>query len=203
MLSCSDSMSDYYLLYKPFGTLSQFTPDHPGQPTLGELYNFPDSVYPVGRLDKDSEGLLLLTDDKALHTRLLNPKWKHPRCYLAQVEGLPEERDVEKLRKGVQIKIRGKMYNSLPANVEIIPPPSHIPPRDPPIRFRKSVPESWLRICLIEGKNRQVRKMCAAAGFPVLRLIRESIESLRLEDLGGRTVIKLDRAFVYNKLNIH
>ncbi len=170
-----------YLIYKPFGMLSQFTPDQPGQITLADLdFSFPKNVWPVGRLDADSEGLLLLTDDKSLNFKLLNPKNHFPKTYLAQVEGQPTNSDVEKLRRGVDIKIEGKTHRTRPAQTKIWQNEPDLPARIPPIRFRKTVPETWLEITISEGKNRQVRKMCAAIGFPVLRLVRVAIGNFRL-----------------------
>lgn len=157
--------------------LSQFS-EQAGRKTLKELYTFPRDVYPVGRLDADSEGLLLLTNDTSLTDLLLNPFNKHKREYLVQVEGTPGENDIEPLKKG--IVLRGIKLK--PADVKIIPEPL-LPPRIPPIRYRKNVPESWLSITLTEGKNRQVRRMTAAIGFPTLRLVRVRIENISLEGM--------------------
>jgi len=161
--------------------LSQFTPDHPGQRTLADLaFRFPKKAYPVGRLDADSEGLLLLTDDARLKTRLLAPESGHERTYLAQVEGIPEEAAIEQMRRGVDIRINGRLYRTRPARVHRLEaPPPDLPPREPPIRYRKHVPNCWLEITLTEGKNRQVRRMCAAVGYPVLRLVRIRFGPLR------------------------
>ena len=166
----------YLLFYKPYGVLTQFT-DPAGRPTLKPFIPIP-GVYPVGRLDADSEGLLLLTDDGELAHRLIDPRFAHPRTYLAQVERIPDEKALERLRSGV--RIQGK--RARPAEVERIEAPS-VPPRPVPIRFRKSVPTAWLKITLREGRNRQVRKMTAAVGHPTLRLIRIGIGPLRLEEL--------------------
>jgi 23S rRNA pseudouridine2457 synthase len=176
-------MPKSFLIYKPHGYLSQFTPETPGQKTLGDLYPFPPDVYPVGRLDQDSEGLLLLTSDKSLNKKLLDPSQKHPRAYWAQVEGVPTEEALQALRKGVTIRINGKDYRTLPARVRLLPEAPPLPERDPPIRFRKSIPTAWLEIELIEGKNRQVRRMCAKTGFPVLRLVRCRIGKLEIGSL--------------------
>ncbi|MBK9338648.1 MAG: pseudouridine synthase [Lewinellaceae bacterium] len=166
----------HFLLFKPYGMLSQFTPEQAGQITLADLdFDFPKDVYPVGRLDADSEGLLLLTDDKALNFKLLNPGSHFPKTYLAQVEGVPAEQDLDALRRGVDIKINGKTHRTRPAAVRLLDGAPDLPPRVPPIRFRKSVPDCWLEIVLTEGKNRQVRRMCAAVGFPVLRLVRTGL----------------------------
>jgi 23S rRNA pseudouridine2457 synthase len=160
-------------LNKPYGVLSQFTPDHPGQRTLSE-FQLPPGVYPLGRLDRDSEGLLLLSDEPGLNTKLLDPKNAHPRTYWAQVEGEVTEEALQKLREGVVIE--GKM--TLPAEAKRIHP--DLPPRDPPIRHRQNIPTSWLELTLHEGRNRQVRKMTAAVGFPTLRLLRVAISQFHL-----------------------
>lgn len=167
----------YFALNKPYGVLSQFT-DKDGRRTLKSLYNFPKDVYPVGRLDMDSEGLLLLTNDKFLTNYLLNPKNKNEKEYFVQVEGIPTSESLQKLRDGV--KIEGKI--TLPAKVKIIEEPD-FPPRIPPIRERKNIPTSWISLTLIEGRNRQVRKMTAAVGFPTLRLVRVRIKNILLGDL--------------------
>ncbi|KAF0150549.1 MAG: pseudouridine synthase [Ignavibacteria bacterium] len=167
----------YFILYKPYGVLNQFT-DGENRPTLASLYSFPKDVYPVGRLDMDSEGLLLLTNDKQLTERLLNPKNKHEREYFVQVEGTPTKEALQKLISGVAIE--GK--KTLPAKAMLIDDPN-FPPRNPPIRERKTIPTSWISLTLIEGKNRQVRKMTAAVGFPTLRLVRVRIDNLILSDL--------------------
>ncbi len=156
---------------KPYGVLSQFTPDQPGQRTLAE-FGFPAGVYPVGRLDMDSEGLLLLTDEAGFNHRLLDPKTAHPRTYLAQVEGIPTADALKSLERG-GLDIQG--YRTRPCRVRLPDPQPDIPPRDPPVRFRQAIPTSWLELQLTEGKNRQVRRMTAAVGFPTLRLIRIAI----------------------------
>jgi 23S rRNA pseudouridine2457 synthase len=155
-------------LNKPYGALSQFTPDHPGQRTLSE-FALPKNVYALGRLDCDSEGLLLLSDEPGLNTKLLDPKNAHPRTYWAQLEGEVTESALQQLRAGVVIEGR----KTLPAEAKQIHP--DVPPRDPPIRERKNIPTSWIELALREGRNRQVRKMTASVGFPTLRLIRVTI----------------------------
>lgn len=160
-------------LNKPYGVLSQFTPDHPGQRTLSE-FALPKNIYPLGRLDRDSEGLLLLSDEPGLNTKLLDPKNAHARTYWAQVEGEVTEDAVQKLREGVVIE--GK--TTLPAEAKRIHP--DLPPRDPPIRVRQTIPTSWIELILHEGRNRQVRKMTASTGFPTLRLIRFAIGQFQL-----------------------
>jgi 23S rRNA pseudouridine2457 synthase len=160
---------------KPYGVLSQFTPDGSPNRTLAE-FGFPREVYPIGRLDADSEGLLLLSDEAEFNARLLHPRKGHLRTYLAQVEGAPEAAAIHKLQNGVVIEGR----KTLPCHARIIEPQPEIPPRDPPIRFRKTVPTTWIELRLSEGKNRQVRRMTAAVGFPTLRLIRVAIGELGL-----------------------
>jgi 23S rRNA pseudouridine2457 synthase len=160
-------------LNKPYGVLSQFTPDHPGQRTLSE-FALPKNVYPLGRLDRDSEGLLLLSDEPGLNTKLLDPKNAHPRTYWAQLEGEVTKSALQQLRAGVVIEGR----KTLPAEAKQIHP--DVPPRDPLIRERKNIPTSWIELALREGRNRQVRKMTASVGFPTLRLIRVTIGQFHL-----------------------
>ncbi len=192
----------YFLIYKPYGMLSQFTADQPGQQTLADLHTFPKSVYPVGRLDRDSEGLLLLTDDNRLKTRLLDPANSHTRTYWVQVEGEPTEEALLRLREGVAIRVNKRDYATRPARVHLLQPDkvASLPERHPPIRFRKSIPDSWVEITLTEGKNRQVRRMCAAVGFPVLRLVRVGIEKLELKKMNGEKVVEMDRDVLYKLL---
>ncbi|MEW6194055.1 MAG: pseudouridine synthase [Bacteroidota bacterium] len=175
----------YFKIFKPYGYLSQFT-DTEGRQTLKDLYNFPNNVYPVGRLDMDSEGLLILTDDKSLTDHLLNPKNHHEKEYYVQVEGIPTEIALSNLSNGVIIE--GK--KTLPAKVKLIKNPN-FPPRVPPIRERKSIPVTWLSITITEGRNRQVRKMTAAVGYPTLRLVRVRIKNLLLGDLNVGEVREL------------
>ncbi|NJL73758.1 MAG: pseudouridine synthase [Saprospiraceae bacterium] len=171
----------YYFVYKPFGMLSQFTQEQAGQSTLADLhYTFPKDAYPVGRLDADSEGLLLISSDKTLNAKLLHPKHHAQKTYYVQVEGKPTALEIAPLQTGVVINVKGKPYRTAPAKVQLLETMPQLPPREPPIRFRKSIPDSWLSIILIEGKNRQVRKMCAALGFPVLRLVRVALEGYNL-----------------------
>ncbi len=191
---------DYYLVYKPYGVHSQFKPEG-NKPGLGSLFHFPNDVYPVGRLDADSEGLLLLTNDPRVNQRLLHPRFQHQRSYLVQVEGIISDEALSRLREGVRIRVDGKEYVTAPAMAVSIPPPS-LPERNPPVRFRKTVPDSWMELTLTEGKNRQVRKMTAATGFPTLRLVRWQIEALRMEDPLPGKVVKLDRSEVYKKLKL-
>ena len=167
----------YILLNKPYEVLTQFTDEH-GRATLKDFVPVPD-VYPVGRLDFDSEGLLLLTDDKQLQHRLSDPKFKVPKTYWAQVEGLVSEAAQQQLRRGVQIK-EGL---TAPGDATGLPEPAQLWPRNPPIRYRASIPTSWLEIRISQGMNRQVRKMCAAVGLPCLRLVRAAIGPLGLGEL--------------------
>jgi len=157
--------------HKPYGVLCQFTPDWPQQRTLAD-FGFPKKVYPLGRLDMDSEGLLLLSDEPGLNYKLLNPRHAHPRTYFVQVEGIPKPEAMQILSEG-SIIIRG--HRCLPCEASILCQRPEIPPREPPVRFRKEVPDTWIRITLTEGKNRQVRRMTAAIGHPTLRLIRIGI----------------------------
>ncbi len=162
-----------YIIYKPFNMLSQFTREAPHHITLADLeFDFARNVYPVGRLDADSEGLLILTDDKSLNAKLLHPKNKQAKTYWVQVEGAPTEKDLLPLQKGLTIRIKGKIHQTAPAKAFLLADTSQLPPRNPPIRFRKAIPTTWLSLTITEGKNRQVRRMCAAIGFPVLRLVR-------------------------------
>jgi 23S rRNA pseudouridine2457 synthase len=163
---------------KPFGVLSQFTGDGSPNRALTE-FQFPKNVYTIGRLDADSEGLLLLSDEPAWNERLLNPRQAHEREYWAQVEKIPSPDNLKKLGKGVLIQGR----KTLPCHAWLLELQPEIPPRVPPIRFRKSVPDCWIGLELIEGKNRQVRRMTAAIGHPTLRLLRVRIGSLKLGDL--------------------
>ena len=157
-------------LHKPYGVLSQFTIDRPGQRTLAE-FGFPSGVYPLGRLDLDSEGLLLLSDEAGLNSRLLDPKRGHRRTYWAQVEGTWDARALRDLETGVMVQ--GK--RTLPAKARRLEPAPNLPPREPPIRHRLNVPTFWLVLELTEGRNRQVRRMTAAVGHPTLRLFRARI----------------------------
>lgn len=166
--------------HKPYGVLSQFTPEPGSRWSTLAAFGFPPRVYPIGRLDADSEGLLLLSDEPELNHRLLDPHYGHPRTYWVQVEGIPSEDALLRLGAG-GLNILG--HRTRPCRVRRLDPPPVVPPRTPPIRFRKSVPDCWLEITLVEGKNRQVRRMTAAIGHPTLRLIRHAIGALTLADL--------------------
>jgi 23S rRNA pseudouridine2457 synthase len=166
----------YVIFHKPYGVMSQFT-DEAGHPGLKHFIPVP-GIYPVGRLDHDSEGLLLLTDDGPLAHRVASPAFEHPKTYWAQVEGVPDEPALAALRAGVEVQGQ----RTLPAEARSLDDPG-LPERDPPIRFRKSIPTSWLELVLREGRNRQVRRMTAAVGLPTLRLLRVGIGPIRLGDL--------------------
>ena len=170
-------MFQYIAFYKPYGFLSQFTAEGGHDGLAG--FDLPPDVYAAGRLDHDSEGLLLLSDDGRFIKKLLDPAFAHPRTYVVQVDGAITSQAVEKLKKGVTIK----NYKTRPCLAEILPAEPDFPERNPPVRFRKNIPTSWIRLTLTEGKNRQVRHMTAAVGFPTLRLIRVSIGKLMLGEL--------------------
>lgn len=179
--------------------MTQFTGE---EPTLASLGVFPPEVYPVGRLDKDSEGLLLITDDKILNHHLLNPRFGHQRTYWAQVEGIPTPEALAKLRSGVTINVDGRDYKTKPALAKILDPAPELPERNPPIRYRASIPDTWIELTLIEGKNRQVRKMTAAVGFPTLRLVRFSMEKITIKGMKSGEIIELEEQTVYHQLGL-
>jgi 23S rRNA pseudouridine2457 synthase len=176
---------------KPFGVICKFRKES-GERTLADYIRIPD-VYPAGRLDTDSEGLLLLTDDGALQARISSPRFKLPKVYWAQVEGLPTEESIAALRKGVDL---GEFVTQ-PAGARLIDPPENLWPRDPPIRYRAKIPTSWIELTLREGKNRQVRRMTARVGFPTLRLVRASIGSVRVEGLALGEWREIDAASLW------
>ena len=165
-------MPQYYIFNKPFQVLSQFSAEGDKRTLFDYFPHFPKNIYPVGRLDYDSEGLLLLTDDKPLTHLLLDPAFAHPRTYWVQVEGTITEEAARQLEQGVNISIDGKQYRTKKATVKILKEFPDVTERNPPIRFRKNIPTSWIALTLTEGKNRQVRRMTAATGYPTLRLIR-------------------------------
>jgi 23S rRNA pseudouridine2457 synthase len=193
---------DYFICWKPFGMLSQFTKEGE-HTTLADLpFSFPKDVYPVGRLDADSEGLLILTNDNYLKTKLLEPKFGHKKTYWVQVEGDITQDAIERLCRGVHIRIKGKEHRTNPAKVEKIEEPN-VPPRTPPVRFRKEIPTSWISIQIDEGKNRQVRRMTAAVGFPTLRLIRGAIEKISLFQLNPSEVKQLSAKEMYELVKLN
>ncbi|MDN3669401.1 pseudouridine synthase [Echinicola jeungdonensis] len=193
-------MPRYFVIYKPYGVLSQFSGE---QDTLKDVGDFPPEVYPVGRLDKDSEGLLLVTDDKPLNHYLLNPRFAHKRTYLAQVEGIPDSEALRSLEKGVDIKVGKEVYHTQPAHAKLKKNAPLLPERDPPIRYRKTVPDSWLELTLAEGKNRQVRKMTAAVGFPTLRLVRWSMEGLNIDGFEVGEIREYRQEEIYHLLKVN
>ena len=194
-------MHKYFVIYKPFNVLSQFTTEHEKK-TLKDFFDVPAGVYPIGRLDYDSEGLLILSDDKYLNNYLLNPLYEHEREYWVQVEGTITQRAVTDLEQGVSININGRIYLTKKCVAQVIPQPVDLAERDPPIRYRKNIPESWLKIILTEGKNRQVRKMTAKTGFPTLRLIRYRIEKVTIGHLQPGEMKMLSHTELYNLLQI-
>lgn len=171
---------------KPFGVICKFTPE-PGRPTLADFIKVP-GVYAAGRLDTDSEGLLLLTDDGGLQARIANPRHKLAKIYWAQVEGVPTEAALTALRSGIDLGD----FTTQPADARLIDEPANLWRRDPPIRYRAKIPTSWLELTLREGKNRQVRRMTARAGFPTLRLIRAAIGRVRVDPLALGTWQEID-----------
>ena len=174
----------YFVLYKPFGVLSQFSEEdgHAGLASLN--LGLEQDVYPVGRLDRDSEGLLLLTNDRSINGALLDPENGHRRTYWVQVEGDPNEEDLRAFNRPMTLKIKGKWHSTAPAEATLFSESPVVPERIPPVRFRKSVPDRWMELVVTEGKNRQVRKMTAHAGFPTLRLIRVAIGQLNIMERG-------------------
>lgn len=171
---------------KPFGVICKFSPE-PGKPTLADYIDVPN-VYPAGRLDTDSEGLLLLTDDGTLQTRIADPSHKLSKVYWAQVEGTPTEAALVALRNGVDL---GDFWTK-PAGAQLIDEPANLWPRDPPIRYRAKIPTAWLELTLREGKNRQVRRMTAKVGFPTLRLVRAKIGEVSVGSLALGTWREID-----------
>jgi 23S rRNA pseudouridine2457 synthase len=193
------TLARYFVIYKPYGVLTQFTGE---EPTLASLGTFPVEAYPIGRLDKDSEGLLLISDDKWLNHHLLNPRFGHQRTYYVQVEGVPTAQAMQQLRNGVTIKVEGKKYFTKPTIARILEPAPTLPERNPPIRYRAAIPDTWIELTLIEGKNRQVRKMTAAVGFPTLRLVRYSMEKINIAGMEVGEIRELDQETVYRALGL-
>ncbi len=174
--------------HKPYGVLTQFTPEAGSAHRALADFGFPPRVYPLGRLDGDSEGLLLLSDEPALNARLLHPSAGHVRCYWAQIERVPSDESLSRLEKGVPIQ----GWTTQPCRAWRLDPPPEVPPRDPPIRVRLHVPACWISLELTEGKNRQVRRMTAAIGHPTLRLIRTRIGAFELGPLAAGNWRPLD-----------
>ena len=192
-------MNYYFLIYKPYLVLSQFSAVD-GKQTLADFFEVPRDVYPVGRLDHDSEGLLLLTNDRQLNHRLLDPAFAHEREYWVQVDGAIDHTAIQQLQEGVTINVGGKLYPTKPCTVSLFDKDPSVPERDPPIRFRKEIPAPWIKMILTEGKNRQVRKMTAKTGFPTLRLIRYRMEELALGNMQQGEITGLPQNTVYQKL---
>ena len=193
---------EYYLIYKPYQVLSQFTSTD-GKLCLKDILNVSKDVYPVGRLDYDSEGLLLLTNDTSINHQLLHPKFAHARIYWVQVDGAITNEAIENLSNGVTISVDGKTYETKKAILKIVSDSLEVPERNPPIRVRKSIPTSWVSIQLTEGKNRQVRKMFASVGFPVLRLIRSQIGQFSIDQMQPGDCLSLNLEEVQNALFVN
>ncbi|AZQ62268.1 pseudouridine synthase [Flammeovirga pectinis] len=191
----------YFIVNKPYGVLPQFSDDG-GRPTLKSLGKFPNDVYPVGRLDMDSEGLLIITNDKLLNHKLLNPKFEYDKTYLVQVDGDITTEAIKKLEKGTQITVNSAPYTTLPALCKKVDKPDNLQERNPPVRFRKNIPTSFIELTIHEGKNRQVRKMTASVDFPTLRLVRFAIGNLRIKELKSGGVIEVQRDLLYEKLGL-
>ena len=192
-------MNTYFIIYKPYHVLSQFSAVE-GKKTLADFFTVPKDVYPVGRLDYDSEGLIILTNDTKLNHRLLDPKFNHEREYWVQVDGAIQTDQLLCLQKGVTINVDGKSYSTLPCKAVHLEKNPELPIRNPPIRFRKEIPAPWIKLILKEGKNRQVRKMTASVGFPTLRLICVRIEGLGLENFQPGEIIQLSQSEINQKL---
>jgi 23S rRNA pseudouridine2457 synthase len=193
-------MNHYFIIYKPYLVLSQFSTTERDKQTLKHFFEVPTDVYPVGRLDYDSEGLLLLTNDTRLNHRLLHPSFAHEREYWVQVDGAVTTDAIQRLQKGITIQLDGKPYTTQPCKAHLMEPAPAVPERVPPIRFRKEIPAPWINLVLTEGKNRQVRRMTAATGFPTLRLIRYRIEALSLGELLPGQMISLSQNTISKKL---
>ncbi|HEY0029689.1 MAG TPA: pseudouridine synthase [Bacteroidia bacterium] len=192
---------NYYIIYKPYKMISQFTSAHKKKKCLGELgFTFPKDVYPLGRLDENSEGLLILTNDKNLNYRLLKPEFEHKRVYLVQLQGIITSAALKELESGVTIALDAGPYLTKPCKAKQVKQPENLPLRGHPVSDR--LPTCWVELTLTEGKFHQVRKMTAGVGFPCLRLIRIAIEDIRLENMQPCDVRELKREAIYKRLNI-
>lgn len=191
--------SRYFIIHKPYRVLSQFTSEG-NNPGLSSIYDLPKNVYPVGRLDFESEGLLILTNDKSLNNKLLNPAYNHKKIYWVELEGKPSKSEMNKFKMGLTINLKGKKHDTKPAKIQFIQP--DITPRNPPVNEKKHPERSWVEIVLTEGKNRQIRKMTAAIGHPTLRLIRVGIEELRLTPLKSGEITEISKNVLYRKLRL-
>ena len=194
-------MNRYFIIHKPFQVLSQFSPVE-GKKTLKDFFKVPEDVYPVGRLDYDSEGLLILTNDKQLNAALLKPAQAHQREYWVQVEGEINNQAIGCLERGVSISVNGKKYLTRKCTAKIFLSPPEVTERNPPVRFRKTVPDTWISLVLTEGKNRQVRRMTAAVGYPTLRLIRYRIEEVSIQNIAPGEMKEFTKSELYNLLKI-
>ena len=192
-------MKQYFIINKPYQVFSQFTSDE-GKKSLADFFVVPKDVYPVGRLDYDSEGLLIMTNDTELNHRLLAPQYNHQREYWVQVEGSVNDDALNQLQQGVIISIDGKQHKTLPCKATLFEQEPKVAPRNPPIRFRQNIPTSWISLAITEGKNRQVRRMTAKVGFPTLRLIRHRIEGITIDHLLPGDMQEVSRDFIYKKL---
>jgi 23S rRNA pseudouridine2457 synthase len=192
-------MLRYFIVYKPYQTLSQFT-SALNKKTLADYFSVPKNIYPVGRLDEDSEGLLILTNDKKLNHHLLNPENEHDREYWVQVEGEITNDAVMQMQQGLQLNIKNKTSQTKTSIVTIFNKDPEVCDRIPPIRYRANIATSWIKIILKEGKNRQIRKMTAKVGFPTLRLIRVRIVDIELKNMKPATMIELSQKSIYKKL---
>ncbi len=193
------NQNKYYIVYKPYNVINQFTGDE-GQVTLASLHDFPGDVYPVGRLDLDSEGLLLLTNDTKINHRLLHPTFHQEKEYWIQVDGQITEKALAELRKGVNIRVEKKEFTTRAAKAEKLTSNPNLPERTPPIRFRANIPTSWISLTITEGKKHQVRKMTAAVGFPTLRLVRTRMQNLYLGQMQVGEVRELEEEEIYEML---
>ncbi|MFT5070418.1 MAG: 23S rRNA pseudouridine2457 synthase [Chitinophagales bacterium] len=192
----------YYIFNKPYNVLSQFTRESGSESIADYFFIDIKDVYPIGRLDKDSEGLLILTNDKSMNALILSPKQNKSKTYMAQVEGVFSREASKRLKEGIPITVDKKVHQTLPAHAKKVEKPKYLWDRNPPVRFRKDIPTSWVELTLNEGKNRQVRKMLAAVGFPVLRLIRMSIEKLDLDQIAPGDIQEYNRQDFFKKLGI-
>lgn len=191
----------YFVIYKPYKIISQFVSSHRKKKCLDKInFPFPADVRPIGRLDENSEGLLILTNDKSLNYKLLNPSFQHKRVYLVQLQGIITEEGLKQLEKGVVIALNSGAYLTKPCTVKKVQPPKDIAPRGHPVSERLQT--SWIELTLIEGKFHQVRKMTAGVGYPCLRLVRIAIENILIENMKPGDVIEYSSEFIYKKLNI-
>jgi 23S rRNA pseudouridine2457 synthase len=191
---------NYYIIYKPYKMLSQFTSEHKKK-CLSDLgFTFSKDVYSVGRLDENSEGLLILTNDKALNHRLLKPEFEHKRIYLVQLQGIITDAAIKEIESGITIALDAGPYVTKPCKVKKVKKPENLAPRAHPVN--ETLPTSWIELTLTEGKYHQVRKMTAGAGFPCVRLIRIAIEDIRLENMQPFDVRELKRDSIYKRLHI-